>query len=70
MSVFEFDQELYDQVQREDAWEEGMAQGMARGMEMMNTLVSKLMKDGRLDEFLLSVGNKAAQEALMKEYCL
>lgn len=47
-----------------------IADAKQEGRELVNSLVQKLIEDGRVDELALSVKDKEMQDKLLKEYGL
>ena len=74
MSLWEFDQEKYDAMLREEGELRGRAEGKAEGKaeerSLLNQLNICLLEDGRLQELKESVQDLALQNRLLQEYCL
>lgn len=62
MSLWEFDQEKYDEMLVET--------GKAEGITMMNQLTSRLLADDRIADLKASLQDLAFQNQLLHEYCL
>lgn len=66
MLVAEYDYDMDIEVQREEAFKEGLEEGEYRITE----LYRKLMTDNRMDDFKKSMTNTEYQKQLLKEYDL
>lgn len=66
MLVAEYDYDMDIEVQREEAFKEGLEEGEYRSTE----LYRKLMTDNRMDDFKKSMTNTEYQKQLLKEYDL
>lgn len=66
MLVAEYDYDMDIEVQREEAFKEGLEEGEYRITE----LYRKLMTDNRMDDFKKSMTNAEYQKQLLKEYDL
>lgn len=74
MSIYEFDEEremkLIREDEREIGREEGLSAGKAIGREESRELYRRLKADGRTEDLMKAIDDKAYQEQLMKEYGL
>ena len=56
-------QMIYD-----DGMEKGIEKGLEKGMDRMSLLISRLLKEDRLDDLQKAVEDKKYCEQLLKEY--
>ena len=66
MLIAEYDYDTDIAVQREEAF----ADGEAKGEELINSLNERLVEDGRMDDLVKSLKDKAFQKELIREYGL
>jgi len=64
VSIYEFDEEKYRRLEREDNLAEGFQQGEEAGMKLAEYLV----KAGRTDDFLKAVSDSAYRKKLYQEF--
>ncbi len=68
MSIFEYDQEAHMRVVRQEDREEGREEGREKGQQLINTLIQRLLADGRTEELQRSTTDAELQMKLLKEY--
>ena len=76
MSIYEFDEEKYRRLEREDNLAEGFQQGKEAGIktgmklaeERMTRLMECLVKAGRTDDFLKAVSDESYRRELYREF--
>lgn len=72
MSVFEFDYDLYLEVQKEDAIRKGLAQGLQQGLEQGESRLSALNKyllaERRYEDLDRASSDKEYRRALYLQY--
>lgn len=55
------------EVQREEAFEDGMTAGIEKGTNRINELNSRLIEEGRLEDLQKAAKDKEYQKKLMEE---
>ena len=68
VSIYEFDEEKYRRLEREDNLAEGFQQGEEAGMQAGMKLAECLVKAGRTDDFLKAVSDSAYRKKLYQEF--
>lgn len=70
MLVAEYDYDMDIEVQREEAFKEGLEEGREEGEYRITELYRKLITDNRIEDLKKSMSNAEYQKQLLKEYGL
>ncbi len=68
MSIFEFDQQLYMEVQREDAIRQGLQQGLEQGESRLSALNKHLLAERRYEDLDRASSDKEYRYSLYLQY--
>ncbi len=70
MLTAEYDYDTDIEVQREEAFAEGLEEGIEKGTNQINILNTKLIDAGRIDELTASAKDPVLQKKLLEEFGL